>query len=159
MSSGLIGRPTFPDRSCYATCKTAPLELVILIPILIFSNPHGSVEVFFVFHPHANRLFHSTNFMGTLALPPSHPKFPSTPVLHAICAIGSLYTAAVTSPPLPNFTEVAPGKKVEIFTSILFVSEACDQTRFSLRDIESRNNGLIHSRSNKQNMLEKLRNI
>ncbi|KAF9460797.1 hypothetical protein BDZ94DRAFT_1265146 [Collybia nuda] len=66
------------------------------------------VEVFFVFHPHANRLFHSTNFMSTLALPPGHPKFPSTPVLHAICAIGSLYTAAVTSPPLPNFSEVAP---------------------------------------------------
>jgi len=67
------------------------------------------VEVFFVFHPHANRLFHGPSFMNTLALPPSHPKFPSTPVLHAICAIGSLYTAAVTSPPLPDFSEVAPG--------------------------------------------------
>lgn len=66
------------------------------------------VEVFFVFHPHANRLFHAQSFMSTLALPPSHPKFPSAPVLHAICAIGSLYTAAVTSPPLPNFSEVAP---------------------------------------------------
>ena len=47
--------------------------------------------------------------MSCLSLPPSHPKFPSTPVLHAICAIGSLYTAAVTPPPLPDFTEYAPG--------------------------------------------------
>lgn len=66
------------------------------------------VDVFFVFHPHANRLFHLPTFMHTLNLPPSHPKFPSTPVLHAICAIGSLYTAAVTSPPLPNFDKVPP---------------------------------------------------
>lgn len=64
------------------------------------------VDVFFVFHPHANRLFHLPTFIHTLNLPPSHPKFPSPPVLHAICAIGSLYTAAVTSPPLPNFDEV-----------------------------------------------------
>ncbi|RDB28416.1 hypothetical protein Hypma_015426 [Hypsizygus marmoreus] len=66
------------------------------------------VEVFFVFHPHANRLLHAPSFMQTLTLPPIHPKFPSTPVLHAICAIGSLYTAAVTSPPLPNFMESPP---------------------------------------------------
>ncbi|GLB36244.1 putative fungal specific transcription factor [Lyophyllum shimeji] len=66
------------------------------------------VEVFFVFHPHANRLFHGPSFMGTLSLPPSHPKFPSAPVLHAISAIGSLYTAVVTSPPLPDFNEYPP---------------------------------------------------
>ncbi|KAF8168005.1 hypothetical protein B0H34DRAFT_683893 [Crassisporium funariophilum] len=66
------------------------------------------VDVFFLFHPHAKRLFHAPTFINSLSLPPSHPKFPSTPVLHAICAIGSLYTAAVTSPPLPNFNEVSP---------------------------------------------------
>ncbi|KAF5377608.1 hypothetical protein D9615_005317 [Tricholomella constricta] len=66
------------------------------------------VEVFFVFHPHANRLFHGASFMSTLSLPPNHPKFPSPPVLHAICAIGSLYTAVVTSPPLPDFRESPP---------------------------------------------------
>lgn len=44
--------------------------------------------------------------MSTLSLPPTHPKFPAAPVLHAICAMGSLYTAAVTSPPLPNFDQV-----------------------------------------------------
>ncbi|KAF6766288.1 hypothetical protein DFP72DRAFT_866120 [Ephemerocybe angulata] len=52
------------------------------------------VEVFFVFHPHASRLFHVPTFMSTLSLPASHPKFPATPILHGICAVGSLYTAA-----------------------------------------------------------------
>ncbi|TFK41060.1 hypothetical protein BDQ12DRAFT_600361 [Crucibulum laeve] len=66
------------------------------------------VDVFFTFHPHATRLFHAATFIRSLSLPPSHPKFPSTPVLHAICALGSLYTVAVSSPPLPNFDEVAP---------------------------------------------------
>ncbi|KAJ7293679.1 hypothetical protein C8J57DRAFT_1162423 [Mycena rebaudengoi] len=64
------------------------------------------VDVFFVFHPHASRVLHRSSFMTSLALPPSHPKFPATPILHAICAISALYTAAVTSPPLPNFAEV-----------------------------------------------------
>ncbi|KAJ7631110.1 hypothetical protein FB45DRAFT_990906 [Roridomyces roridus] len=72
------------------------------------------VEVFFVFHPHANRVLHYPSFMASLTLSPSHPKFPATPILHAICAIGSLYTAAVSSPPLPNFAEVEAD---EIFTS------------------------------------------
>ncbi|KAF9056264.1 hypothetical protein BJ165DRAFT_1432192 [Panaeolus papilionaceus] len=66
------------------------------------------VDVFFLFHPHANKLFHMPTFMNALILPPGHPKFPALPVLHAICAVGSLYTAAVTSPPLPDFNDVAP---------------------------------------------------
>lgn len=47
--------------------------------------------------------------MATLTLPPTHPRFPTAPVLHAICAVGSLYTGMVTSPPLPNLAEVQPG--------------------------------------------------
>lgn len=73
------------------------------------------VDVFFTFHPHAGRLFHMPSFMNSLSLPPTHPKFPSLPVLHAICAIGSLYTAAVTSPPLPNYDEVSPGLSLDSF--------------------------------------------
>ncbi|KAJ8521445.1 hypothetical protein ONZ45_g1856 [Pleurotus djamor] len=46
--------------------------------------------------------------MTSLSFAPDHPKFPSTTLLHAICAIGSLYTAAVTSPPLPDLNEVEP---------------------------------------------------
>lgn len=66
------------------------------------------VDVFFIYHHHAHRLFHYTSFMTSLSLPPSHPKFPSPAVLHAICALGSLYTAAVTSPPFPDYGKVDP---------------------------------------------------
>ncbi|KAJ7487703.1 hypothetical protein B0H11DRAFT_2014525 [Mycena galericulata] len=72
------------------------------------------IEVFFVFHPHANRILHYPSFMASLSLAPSHPKFPATPILHAICALGSLYTAAVSSPPLPDYAEVDPD---EIFSA------------------------------------------
>ncbi|KIY47059.1 hypothetical protein FISHEDRAFT_30407, partial [Fistulina hepatica ATCC 64428] len=64
------------------------------------------VDMFFVFHPFAHRLFHFPSFMSSLSLQPTHPKFPTAPVLHAICAVGDFYTAAVSSPPLPNFNEV-----------------------------------------------------
>ncbi|KAF8216122.1 hypothetical protein K438DRAFT_1800101 [Mycena galopus ATCC 62051] len=65
------------------------------------------VEVFFVFHPHANRVLHMGSFMASLVLSPSHPKYPAIPTLHAICALGSLYTAAVACPPHPDFSQVA----------------------------------------------------
>ncbi|KAF8622905.1 hypothetical protein AX15_006667 [Amanita polypyramis BW_CC] len=66
------------------------------------------VDVFFKFHPHADRLFHRSTFLTSLSLPPNHSKFPSPAVLHAISAIGSLYTAVVTSPPRPTFEEFPP---------------------------------------------------
>ena len=68
----------------------------------------GRVEVFFGFHPHAGRLFHSPSFMASLSLPPSHPKFPSTAVLHAICAVGSLYTASIMPSDLAS--DIPPGR-------------------------------------------------
>ncbi|KAF7320452.1 Eukaryotic translation initiation factor 3 subunit H [Mycena kentingensis (nom. inval.)] len=73
------------------------------------------VEVFFVFHPHAKRVIHMPSFMAALATGnPMHPRYPSAPLLHAICALGALYTAAVTSPPLPSFlSDESPD---EIFT-------------------------------------------
>lgn len=64
------------------------------------------IEVFFVFHPHANRVFHASSFLANLSLAPNHPRFPATCVLHAICAMASFYTAAVTSPPLPDLNRV-----------------------------------------------------
>ena len=89
---------------------TAPVSSFDAFPICIdlAYNQH-SVEVFFIFHPHANRLFHGPTFIASLSLSPTHPKFPVAPVLHAICAIGSLYTAAVSSPPLPDFDKMEPG--------------------------------------------------
>lgn len=52
--------------------------------------------------------------MASLSLPPSHTNFPAASILHAISAMGSFYTAAVTSPPLPNLNEVAAD---EIYSS------------------------------------------
>ncbi|KIY72867.1 hypothetical protein CYLTODRAFT_417642 [Cylindrobasidium torrendii FP15055 ss-10] len=66
------------------------------------------VDVFFMFHPHAGRLLHRTTFLASLSYPPTHPKFPAKPLLHAICAVGSLYTSLVTSPPLPDVDEWDP---------------------------------------------------
>lgn len=34
--------------------------------------------------------------MSNLCYPPTHPKFPSPAVLHALCAVGSQYTAVIS---------------------------------------------------------------
>ncbi|OCH96219.1 hypothetical protein OBBRIDRAFT_787678 [Obba rivulosa] len=60
------------------------------------------VEAFFAFHTYANQLFHEPSFMASLSLPPSHPAFPCAPILHAICAVGSTYTAVVAPTPPPS---------------------------------------------------------
>lgn len=52
------------------------------------------VDMFFLFHPHASRLFHRGTFIASLSYPPDHPDFPIAPVLHAICAVSAIYTAA-----------------------------------------------------------------
>ena len=99
------------------------------------------VDVFFTFHPHANKLFHPPTFLHSLTLHPNHSKFPSLPVLHAISAIGSLYTAAVTSPPTPNWNEVSPGiwitKALHVDLFFFF------QTKYSWSDIAWKNRGWI----------------
>ncbi|TFK57184.1 hypothetical protein OE88DRAFT_1650806 [Heliocybe sulcata] len=71
------------------------------------------IDAFFAFHPHSNRLFHVPTFMSSFSLPPNHAKFPNSAILHAVCALGSLYTAAVSSPPRPNLSEEPPD---ELFT-------------------------------------------
>ncbi|KAH9162760.1 hypothetical protein EDB89DRAFT_1860500 [Lactarius sanguifluus] len=72
------------------------------------------VEAFFSFHPHAGRLFHVPTFMASIDLPPTHPNFPSPAIIHAICAVGSLYTVAVPPTPPP---EKSMGATDEIFGS------------------------------------------
>lgn len=62
----------------------------------------SSVEVFFSSVPHANRILYKDYFMSALSLPPSDPAFPQISVLHAVCAVSSLFTQAVITPPLPN---------------------------------------------------------
>ncbi|KAJ3530808.1 hypothetical protein NM688_g7659 [Phlebia brevispora] len=61
---------------------------------------HLSVHAFFAFNMHAGRMFHGPSFLAALDLPPSDPRFPFSGLLHIMCAVGSLYTADVPSPPV-----------------------------------------------------------
>ena len=62
----------------------------------------GRVDAYFSFNADSSRLLHRPTFMSDLALPPTHPRFPSTALLHAISAVGSFYTAAVDPAPHPT---------------------------------------------------------
>jgi hypothetical protein len=53
------------------------------------------VETFFSCHPHAVRLLHRPTFVASLQLPPSHADFPALSLLHAICALASLWSPLV----------------------------------------------------------------
>lgn len=46
---------------------------------------------------HASRMFHVPTFLASLDLLPTDPRFPAPVLLHAMCAVGSLYTATVPS--------------------------------------------------------------
>ena len=81
-----LSRPAVPSVS-------SP-RLVYIDRRLIGLHPIFSTEVFFTHQTNARRLFHAPTFMKSLTLPPSHPQFPITPILHAICAISPIYTAA-----------------------------------------------------------------
>ena len=70
-----------------------------LIVNVVISSTIGRVEAYFNFTPLANRMFHAPTFLASLSLPPTHPKFPLPAVLHAMCAVGSMYTAAITHMP------------------------------------------------------------
>ncbi|KAJ3524974.1 hypothetical protein NM688_g8472 [Phlebia brevispora] len=60
------------------------------------------VQAFFAFHMYAGRLFHGPTFISSLNLHPSDQRFPSPCLLHAMCAVGSMYTADI--PPTPIHT-------------------------------------------------------
>lgn len=60
------------------------------------------VEIFFTCHPHANRLLHRPTFLASLRLPPQHQDFPSLSLLHAICALASLWSPAVEQEAMPD---------------------------------------------------------
>lgn len=49
---------------------------------------------------HAGRLFHGPSFLASLDLGPADPRFPFSALLHAMCAVGSLYTADIPHPPV-----------------------------------------------------------
>lgn len=45
--------------------------------------------------PSISRLIHRQTFQARLLLRPTHPNFPHTALLHAICAVSARYSAAV----------------------------------------------------------------
>ncbi|KAI0088814.1 hypothetical protein BDY19DRAFT_149001 [Irpex rosettiformis] len=57
------------------------------------STTRHMVNMFFKFNVYANHLFHAPTFLASLNLHPMDPRFPPVGILHAICALGSLYTA------------------------------------------------------------------
>ncbi|KZW00677.1 hypothetical protein EXIGLDRAFT_133844 [Exidia glandulosa HHB12029] len=54
---------------------------------------HHLVDAFFRCDPCGSRILHRPSFMASLALPPTHPDFPHSAVLHAICASASRWTS------------------------------------------------------------------
>ncbi|KAI0922370.1 hypothetical protein AcV7_005920 [Taiwanofungus camphoratus] len=66
------------------------------------------VDAYFSFNPDACRLFHKPTFLSSLSYPPTHPSFPMTGLLHAMCAMGSLYTAAVAPAPPAQYLTLGP---------------------------------------------------
>ena len=86
-----------------------------------------SVEAFFTYHIHASRLFHMPTFMASLELLPTDPRFPSTAVLHAMCAVGSLYSAAVPSSQTYQSTVDAPCKLVPRCAGEIFLTNYADE--------------------------------
>ncbi|KAG9015676.1 hypothetical protein FRB90_004495, partial [Tulasnella sp. 427] len=56
------------------------------------------VEIFFSSVPMASRLIHKPTFMSNLRQVPTSPDFPHVAVLHAICAMASLYSPIITRP-------------------------------------------------------------
>ena len=68
-----------------------------------------SVDVFFSSLPHATRVLHKESFLQALSLPPTAAGFPETSILHAICAVASLFTSAASTPPVGNLSENPAG--------------------------------------------------
>lgn len=64
-------------------------------PHALSARSCSRVDAFFTYHMHASRMFHIPTFLASLDLPPNDPRFPAPVLLHAMCAVGSLYTASV----------------------------------------------------------------
>ena len=99
---------------------------MIIFPLYSYSYSISRVDAFFSCEVNARHLFHVPTFRASLALPPSHAQFPHTAVLHAICAVGSLYSAAIPPAPMPNFDVMPAG-------NCLFFCETYRSFEFAIR--------------------------
>lgn len=91
------GQPRCPIQRRRSICESPSI-----IGVGWSDQSFNRVHAFFAFNMHAGRLFHGPSFLANLDLPPTHSNFPCPPVLNAICAVGSLYTADI--PPTPVHT-------------------------------------------------------
>lgn len=57
------------------------------------------IDIFFQCEPQISRILHRDTLMARVALPPAHPDFPFSGLLHAICAAAAPHTAVATSIP------------------------------------------------------------
>ncbi|KAG8962912.1 hypothetical protein FRC03_003641 [Tulasnella sp. 419] len=116
------------------------------------------IDTFFNCVPHATRVLHRPTFMSAMINHPSSPNFPHTAVLHAICAVASLYTPMITDQPeneriiaaaVPSFySGVIPRAKPQLQTNGIYRKpglEPIDNDRLSF--------GLLHARLAAQTFL------
>jgi hypothetical protein len=59
------------------------------------SSAQISTHTVFNSIPAISRLLHRPSFIARLSLPPTHPDFPHSALLHAICAVAARYSATV----------------------------------------------------------------
>jgi hypothetical protein len=69
------------------------------------------LHTFFVSHPHASRLLHRPTFMASLDHPPNHPNFPTLSLLHAICALTSIWSPLVEQESMPDL-QTRPAEEI-----------------------------------------------
>jgi hypothetical protein len=60
------------------------------------------VEIYFTSVPNGNRILHRPSFLTMLRHSPGNKQYPSTTLLHAICATASYASSIIEIPPLPD---------------------------------------------------------
>lgn len=68
------------------------------------------IDTLFLCNPLFTRLVHRPSFMPNLLLNPNDPRFPSVAFLHAICALGSLYSSDLAQ----RFQRTTQGSSVDV---------------------------------------------
>lgn len=62
------------------------------------------VDLYFSFVPYGNKILHRPSFLTMLRHSPGSKRYPSTTLLHAICATASYASSKIQLPPIPDFT-------------------------------------------------------
>ncbi|KAG9043739.1 hypothetical protein FS837_009165 [Tulasnella sp. UAMH 9824] len=80
-----------------------PLWPIYLPPPALLNH---LVDTFFACVPHAGKLLHRAKFLASLQQSPDSPDFPLPALLHAICALASIYTSVIDGPRLPPIDDI-----------------------------------------------------